>query len=83
MFDNDEVVLDRFLAHQCTTKPGCCSGEIFCDYFDLQIISKEKSARLGGFIMRQDKKNFQLCFRGKFENNIADDWYRKWKSEKE
>ena len=30
----DEVVIDRFLAHQCTTKPGCCSGEIFCNYFD-------------------------------------------------
>ena len=31
----DEVVLDRFLAHQCTTKPS----EIFCHYFNFQIIS--------------------------------------------
>ena len=70
MFDNDEVVLDRFLAHQYTTKPGCCSGEIFCNYFDLQIISKEKSARLEGFLMRLDKIFIQLCFRGKFEKKI-------------
>ena len=67
----DEVVIDRFLAHQCTTKPGCCSGEIFLNHFDLQIICKEKSARtvLEGFLnsyATYDKKFIQLCFRGKF-----------------
>ena len=51
---------------QCTTKPGCCSGETLCNYFDLQIISKEKSARLEGFNM-QHNIFIQLCFRGKFE----------------
>ena len=43
-------------------KPGCCSGEIFCNCFDLQIISKEKSARLEGFIMRLNKISTNCVF---------------------
>ena len=52
--------------------------------FNLQIISKEKSARLEDFFMRLGKIFIQLCFRGNFEKkSIVVDMYRKRKSEKE
>ena len=77
----DEVVIDRFLAHQCTTKPGCCSGEINC--FILRIISKKKSARLEGFIMRLDKKFYPIVFSRKLWGFfITVNMYRNRKSEK-